>query len=261
MRILLAKKYDVIIVGAGSAGCLLANRLTRNHKLQVLLLEAGGKDNYHWIHIPVGYLYCINNPKTDWCYRTVEEPGLNKRSLLYPRGKVLGGCSSINGMIYMRGQKQDYDSWADQTADSNWNWSRVLKRFKSFENYYGGSNEWHGDKGEWRVEQQRLRWDILDVFRLAANQAGIPDSHDFNRGDNFGVGYFDVNQTSGWRLNTARAFLFDAQKRSNLDVITDAQVKKLEIDSSDNTCHGLEFVKENNSYIVRCDKEVRLSAH
>jgi choline dehydrogenase len=256
----IGKKYDFIIVGAGSAGCLLAKRLTSNPKLKVLLLEAGGKDNYHWIHIPVGYLYCINNPRTDWCYRTVEEPGLNKRSLIYPRGKVVGGCSSINGMIYMRGQKQDYEGWAAETGDQNWNWANVLQRYKGFENYHGGANEWHGSEGEWRVEQQRLRWDILDVFRKAANQAGVPNSDDFNRGDNHGIGYFDVNQTTGWRLNAARAFLYDAEKRENLDVITNAQVKSLKINPLDNTCYGLEYVQGGNTYGVHCDKEVVLSS-
>ncbi|MFT5644932.1 MAG: choline dehydrogenase, partial [Janthinobacterium sp.] len=218
-----AEQFDYVIVGAGTAGCLLANRLSADPKVRVLLIEAGRKDDYHWIHIPVGYLYCIGNPRTDWLYNTQPEAGLNGRALRYPRGKTLGGSSSINGMIYMRGQSRDYDSWADATGDDAWTWDNCLPDFKRHESHYkldaqahaGASGNaptadfasLHGSKGEWRVEKQRLKWEILDAFAHAAQQAGIPATDDFNRGDNEGVAYFEVNQKSGWRWNTAKAFL------------------------------------------------------
>ena len=204
--------FDYVIIGAGSAGCLLANRLSRDPSTRVLLIEAGKNDNYPWIHIPVSYLYCIGNPRTDWLYKTDAGAGLNGRSLRYPRGKTLGGCSSINGMIYMRGQARDYDSWATQTADEAWSWQNVLPDFKVHEDHYrldGGIHQetegnsrfsdMHGHGGEWRVEKQRLKWDILESFAEAAVEAGIPRSTDFNSGDNEGVGYFEVNQKAGWR--------------------------------------------------------------
>ena len=235
--------YDYIIIGAGSAGCLLAKRLTENPDKRVLLIEAGKNDNYIWIHIPVGYLYCIDNPRADWRFRTSNEAGLNGRSLIYPRGRVLGGCSSINGMIYMRGQSGDYESWVAATGDESWSWKNALKRYKQIEDYHSDANEWHGKGGEWTVSKQRLRWPIMDVFRQAAVQAGIPASDDFNRGDNFGVGYFDVSQRAGWRLNTAKAFLRDAAKRSNLTVITEAMVTKLKIDPVSKNCYGVEYLR------------------
>ena len=204
--------FDYIIIGAGSAGCLLANRLTQNPNTTVLLLEAGAKDDYIWIHIPVGYLYCIDNPRTDWQFKTEPVVGLNHRSLLYPRGKGLGGCSSINGMIYMRGQAEDYDLWAALTEEPDWNWEASLKRYKQFENYHGGNNEWHSNQGEWQVSQQRLNWKILEKFKEAAVDFGVPELTDFNQGNNHGVGYFDVNQKNGWRLNTSKAFLKQAAK-------------------------------------------------
>ncbi len=235
--------YDYIIIGAGSAGCLLAKRLTENPNKRVLLIEAGKSDNYIWIHIPVGYLYCIDNPRADWRFRTSNEVGLNGRSLLYPRGKVLGGCSSINGMIYMRGQIGDYESWVAATGDESWSWKNALKRYKQFEDYHGEANEWHAKGGEWTVSKQRLRWPIMDIFRQAAVEAGIPASDDFNCGDNFGVGYFDVSQRKGWRLNTSKAFLSDAAKRSNLTVITEAMVTKLKIDPISKNCYGVEYLQ------------------
>jgi choline dehydrogenase len=236
-----ANTYDYIIIGAGSAGCMLAKRLTENPAKKVLLIEAGKSDNYIWIHIPVGYLYCIDNPRADWRFKTAAEKGLNGRSLIYPRGRVLGGCSSINGMIYMRGQVGDYDSWVQATGDDAWSWNNALARYKKFEDYHGAANEWHGKGGEWTVSLQRLRWPIMDRFREAAVEAGIPASDDFNRGDNFGVGYFDVSQRAGLRLNTAKAFLKEAAKRSNLTVITEALVTKLKIDPVTKNCYGVEY--------------------
>ncbi len=244
--------YDYIIIGAGSAGCLLAKRLTEDSQKRVLLIEAGKSDNYIWIHIPVGYLYCIDNPRADWRFRTSNEVGLNGRSLLYPRGKVLGGCSSINGMIYMRGQEADYESWVAATGDESWSWQNALKRYKQFEDYHGAADEWHGKGGEWTVSKQRLRWPIMDVFRRAAVEAGIPASDDFNRGDNFGVGYFDVSQRSGWRLNTAKAFLSDAAKRSNLTIITEAVVTKLQIDPGTKNCYGVEYLRNGVATQALC---------
>jgi choline dehydrogenase len=166
--------FDYIIVGAGTAGCLMANRLSADRHCRVLLVEAGGRDNYHWIHIPVGYLYCIGNPRTDWGFFTEEDPGLNGRKLRYPRGKVLGGCSSINGMIYMRGQQRDYDGWAALSGDDSWRWEHCLPMFKCHEDHWRGADAWHGEGNEWRIDKQRLRWDILDAFAAAAREAGIP---------------------------------------------------------------------------------------
>ncbi len=239
--------FDYIIVGAGTAGCLLANRLSADPGKRVLLLEAGGKDNYHWIHIPVGYLYCIGNPRTDWLYKTEPAAGLNGRSLRYPRGKALGGCSSINGMIYMRGQSRDYDRWSELTGDEAWRWENVLPDFMRHEDHYRldagappvepGFAALHGHKsrqgGEWRVEKQRLRWDILDDFAKAAQQAGIPATEDFNGGNNEGVAYFEVNQKNGWRWNTPKAFLRPTcQARPNFQMWTRAQVSKLLLENA-----------------------------
>src|SRR5688572_12075281 len=191
--------FDYVIVGAGTAGCVLANRLSADPAVSVLLLEAGSKDDWIWIHIPVGYLYCINNPRTDWCYQTEPEAGLNGRSILYARGKVLGGSSSINAMLYLRGQARDYDEWARITGDTSWGWENVLPIFKKSEDSWRGPNQYHGSGGEWRVERQRLSWKILDAFKQAAEEAGIPNSDDFNRGDNEGCSRFEVNQRRGVR--------------------------------------------------------------
>ncbi len=245
--------FDYIIVGAGTAGCLLANRLSADPAKRVLLLEAGGRDDYHWIHIPVGYLYCIGNPRTDWLYQTEAEAGLNGRSLRYPRGRVLGGSSSINGMIYMRGQQRDYDGWAEAVADPSWRWDETLTHFKRHEDHWrldgeGASDLFksrHGHGGEWRVERQRLRWDILDAFASAAQQAGIPATDDFNGGNNEGVGYFEVNQRSGWRWNTAKAFLRPTcYGRPNFEQWTGSQVQRLLFDPTEGQlrCSGLEVL-------------------
>ena len=222
--------FDHIIIGAGTAGCLLANRLSADPGRRVLLLEAGRRDDYIWVHIPVGYLYCIGNPRTDWLYFTDPEPGLNGRRLRYPRGKVLGGCSSINGMIYMRGQSRDYDHWAEVTGEDAWRWEQCLPVFRRHEDHWRGPSGLHGAGGEWRVERQRLHWELLDAFAQAAQQAGIPATEDFNGGSNEGVGYFEVNQRAGIRWNTTKAFLRPAAERPNLQVWTGAQVSRLELE-------------------------------
>ena len=259
--------FDYIIVGAGTAGCLLANRLSANASKRVLLIEAGRKDDYHWIHIPVGYLYCIGNPRTDWLYNTEPDLGLNGRRLRYPRGKVLGGSSSINGMIYMRGQARDYDQWAKLTGDDTWSWNKSLPYFKLHEDHYKGGDTLHGAGGEWRIEKQRLRWDILDAFSQAAQQAGIPATDDFNRGDNEGVGYFEVNQRNGWRWNTAKAFLRPTcNARPNFEMWTGTQVAKLVFetqtgaDGTPQRCTGAQVWNGSELVTVQCRGEVILCA-
>ena len=222
--------YDHVIVGGGTAGCLLANRLSANRKHRVLLIEAGGHDDYHWIHIPIGYLFCIGNPRTDWLFKTEPEPGLNGRQLLYPRGKVLGGSSSINGMIYTRGQARDYDGWAALTGDDEWRWDACLPHFMHHEDHWRGASAAHGSGKEWRVEKQRLSWPILDAFAAAAVQAGIPATEDFNRGSNEGVGYFEVNQKAGLRWNASKAFLRPVVERPNLQVWSGAHASRLLLD-------------------------------
>ena len=270
--------FDYIIIGGGTAGALLCNRLSADSNRRVLLIEAGRKDDYHWIHIPVGYLYCIGNPRTDWLYQTEPDTGLNGRSLRYPRGKTLGGCSSINGMIYMRGQARDYDQWAHLTGDDSWRWEQVLPAFRHHEDHWRldksneaspafaslHGNKSHGSTGEWRVERQRLRWDVLDAFAQAAQQAGIPTTDDFNGGNNEGVGYFEVNQKKGWRWNTAKAFLRPTcYGRANFEMWTSAQAARLIVaPQSDGSrrCTGVQVWtgKEMVTAHARC--EVVLSA-
>lgn len=272
--------FDHIVIGAGTAGSLMANRLSADPQRRVLLIEAGRKDDYHWIHIPVGYLYCIGNPRTDWLYQTEPDPGLNGRTLRYPRGKTLGGCSSINGMIYMRGQARDYDQWAALTGDDAWRWGNCLPDFMSHEDHWrldpeqqGQSdpafgalhgNKAAGSRGEWRVEKQRLRWDILDAFARAAQEAGIPATADFNGGDNEGVGYFEVNQKAGWRWNTAKAFLRPTcTSRPNFTLWTGAQVASLLTETGPDgavRCTGARVWNGQEMVETRATREVSLCA-
>jgi len=258
------QSFDYIVIGGGTAGALIANRLTRQKQRRTLLIEAGRKDDYHWIHIPVGYLHCIGNPRTDWLFNTEPEAGLNGRSLRYPRGKVLGGCSSINGMIYMRGQARDYDGWAAATGDAEWNWQNALPDFKRHEDHYKGADAMHGAGGEWRIEKQRLSWDVLDAFSQAAVQAGIPATSDFNRGNNEGVGYFEVNQKSGWRWNTVKAFLNPTcYGRTNFEMWTSAHVSKLLFETQadgSKRCSGVQVWDGHEMVTVRAKYEVILSA-
>ncbi len=283
--------FDYIIIGGGTAGCLLANRLSQDKNKRVLLIEAGRKDDYHWIHIPVGYLYCIGNPRTDWLYKTEADKGLNGRSLMYPRGKVLGGCSSINGMIYMRGQARDYNQWAQITGDDAWTWDNCLPDFMAHEDHYLFNSElsnkdldykrFHaqntrkeqasskglvdrGIGGEWRVDKQRLQWDILDAFAQAATQAGIPATADFNRGNNEGVGYFEVNQKNGFRWNTAKAFLRpQCYGRPNFELWNSAHVSRLIIEKAEDgsqRCTGVQVWDGHEMVTAMAHSEIILSA-
>ena len=240
--------HDVVIAGAGSAGCVLAARLSEDPRVRVLLIEAGGRDDYPWIHVPIGYLYCIGNPRTDWMYRTAPEGGLAGRSLLYPRGRVLGGSSSINGMLYVRGQAADYDGWR-QMGCTGWGWDDVQPLFMKSEDYFAGASEHHGTGGPWRIERQRLRWDILDDWSRAAEAEGIPCVEDFNTGDNEGVSYFKVSQKNGWRMSAARAFLRPAMKRPNLTVLTHRQVRRVVFEGR--RAVGLELFADGAAEIVR----------
>ena len=250
--------FDYVIIGAGTAGCVLANRLSADPAISVLLLEAGGKDDWIWIHIPVGYLYCIGNPRTDWCYRTEADAGLNGRSILYARGRVLGGCSSINAMIYMRGQRHDYDAWARATGDSGWSWESVLPVFRQSEDHHAGATASHGAGGELRVEKQRLSWEILEAWREAAAEAGIPKTDDYNCGDNEGSGFFEVNQRRGVRWSATRAFLRPAMKRPNLKVVTGAEVKRLRMEGR--RAVGVEFWHDGETRFVSTRLETVLAA-
>ena len=249
--------FDYIIVGAGSAGCVLANRLSADPKNRVLLLEAGGRDNWIWFHVPAGYLFAIGNPRADWMFQTEKEPGLNGRALNYPRGKVIGGCSAINGMISMRGQSQDYDHWR-QLGLTGWGWDDVAPVFRKLDNHFLGETEHHGAGGEWRVEESRVRWEVLDAVIRAATEMGIPETPDFNTGDNTGVGYFHVNQKRGIRMSAARAFLKPVLKRPNLRLETGVLVEKLSFEGR--RCTGVLYRQDGRLVEARAKGEVILAA-
>jgi len=251
------EEFDYIIVGAGSAGCVLANRLSAIKSNKVLILEAGGKDTYPWIHIPVGYYKTMHNPKTDWCFKTEPDETMNNRSINYPRGKTLGGSSSINGLLYIRGQEQDYDTWR-QLGNVGWGWKDVLPYFLKSENQERGKNEFHGVEGPISVEDQRIQLDILDVFMNAAEEVGIPKVNDFNKGDNFGCGYFQVTEKKGLRCSAAVGYLRPIKNRNNLKIITKAHVKKINFDKK--KAVGISYWKENKLIKVKAKKEVILSA-
>ncbi len=253
----IAGEYDYIIVGAGSAGCLLANRLSADAGNRVLILEAGGRDNWIWFHIPVGYLFAIGNPRSDWCFKTEPEEGLNGRSLGYPRGKVIGGSSAINAMIYMRGQAADYDHWR-QLGLVGWGWDDVLPYFKRHENHFLGESDAHATGGELRIEAPRVHWDLLDAFRRAAEQADIKSVVDFNTGDNEGCCAFHVNQKRGRRWSSATAFLKPALRRANLRLETGCLVEGVVFDGR--RAVGVRWRQNGQARTARCRGEVVLAA-
>jgi choline dehydrogenase len=253
----LGGEYDYVIVGAGSAGCVLANRLSADPSKRVLILEAGGHDNWIWFHIPVGYLFAIGNPRSDWMFKTEAVPGLNGRALNYPRGKVVGGSSSINAMIYMRGQAADYDHWR-QLGLTGWGWSDVLPIYKQHENHFLGESEHHSTGGEWRIEHPRVRWDLLDAFRAAAEQAGIKPIVDFNTGDNEGSAPYHVNQKFGRRWSAARGFLKPVLNRPNLRLETGCMVERVTFDGK--RASGVSYRQNGETKVARCRGEVILAA-
>jgi len=253
----MSETFDHIIVGAGSAGCVLANRLSADPRNRVLLLEAGGKDDWIWFHIPVGYLFTIGDPRADWMFETQAIPGLNGRTLKYPRGKVIGGSSAINAMIYMRGQAADYDGWRQRGLEG-WGWDDVLPLFLAQEDHIAPPTEHHRSGGEWRVEYPRMRWDVLDAFAEAAALEGIPPVIDFNGGDNSGAGYFQVNQKAGVRWSAARGFLKPVLGRPNLRLETGAQVTRVLVENG--RAVGVAWTRDGRSFEARAEGEVVLAA-
>jgi choline dehydrogenase len=250
-------EFDYIIVGAGSAGCILANRLSADPSKRVLILEAGGRDNWIWFHIPVGYLFAIGNPRSDWLFKTEPEEGLNGRSLNYPRGKVIGGSSSINAMVYMRGQAADFDHWR-QLGLSGWGWNDVLPFFRKHENHFMGESDAHAVGGEWHISAPRVRWDLLDAFRTAAEQAGIKSIPDFNGGDNEGICAFHVNQKRGRRWSAASAFLKPVLNRQNLRLETGCLVEGIMFDGK--RAAGVRWSQGGETRTAKCRGEVILAA-
>ncbi|WP_370156320.1 GMC family oxidoreductase [Ferrovibrio sp.] len=256
-----AGEFDYIIAGGGTAGSLLANRLSKDPRNKVLLLEAGGRDNWIWFHIPIGYLFAIGNPRSDWCFSTEPVPGLNGRSIGYARGKVIGGCTAINAMVYMRGQARDYDTWR-QLGLAGWGWDDVLPVFKSHEDHFAGGSALHGAGGEWRVEKPRLRWDLLDTVQQAGAEIGIPPVEDFNTGDNEGSGYFQVNQRRGVRWSAATGFLKPVLSRPNLDVRLGAHIRRVitETVNGELRATGIEYEQDGRVFAAKARAEVLLAA-
>ncbi|WP_341705043.1 GMC family oxidoreductase N-terminal domain-containing protein [Ferrovibrio sp.] len=256
-----AGEFDYIIAGGGTAGSLLANRLSKDPRNRVLLLEAGGRDNWIWFHIPIGYLFAIGNPRSDWCFSTEPVPGLNGRSIGYARGKVIGGCTAINAMVYMRGQARDYDTWR-QLGLAGWGWDDVLPVFKSHEDHFAGGSALHGAGGEWRVEKPRLRWDLLDTVQAAGAEIGIPPVEDFNTGDNEGSGYFQVNQRRGVRWSAATGFLKPVLSRPNLDMRLGAHIRRVITEEVDGSLRatGIEYEQDGRVFTAKARAEVLLAA-
>ena len=251
------KNFDYIIIGAGSAGCVLANRLTANPNFKVLLLEAGGKDTNPWIHIPGGYFKTMHNPNTDWCFETEKEPNCDNREMLYPRGKTLGGSSSINGMLYIRGQSNDYNYWR-QLGNAGWSWENVLPYFKKSEDFQFGENEFHGSGGPIKVEKIRATFKVLDLFLEAAEEFGYKKTEDFNSGNNEGMGYFPFTVKNGFRCSAAVGYLNPIKKRKNLKIITNAHIKNIEFENK--TAKNVNYWFDNNLVTVKANKEIILSA-